>query len=246
VEWIASVRATAATRPLATGTVNVQVSRAGAVAGQRIAFSVASSGAYDIRYPGSASYATVDGAQVSVLDGRRLVQLRTAPLRDGRPAWVQPNGEVDVPNDAVNRMLYPDKWLEVMAQKNDFDVTFVGDESVADRATRRFRVTFGPDITKYAPEGWDFWVDNETGALARYVIHYADTVGGGTEEALVPDLNDQTTTPEPGAIAVPDTYEVEAAVRWGGRIARLRAFTGVGETIAAFVERMRAAAAAGG
>jgi hypothetical protein len=250
VEWIASVRATAAARPLTTGTLNVSVRRGiGGQPGearQSISFSVASSGAYDIRFPGSASYATVDGAQVSVLDGRRLVQLRTAPLRDGRPAWVQPNGEIDLPNDAVSRMLYPDKWLEVMAEKNDFAVTFVGDESVADRATRRFRVTFGPDIEKYAPEGWDFWVDNETGALARYVIHYADSVGGGTEEAVVPDLDSQLTAPDTATIAVPDSYAVEAAVRWSGRLARLRSWTLRGETIAAFVERMRAAAAAEG
>jgi hypothetical protein len=240
-DWVAGVRSSAAARPAASGTLHITV-HDGPVTGpveaeQSISFAVASSGLYDIRFPGNIAFATTDGAQVQILDDRKLMQIRSEPLPlAGKPPWVQTNGELELPNDAVSRVLYPDRWIEVMAPKNDMTVTYVDAEQAAGRATRHYRITFGAGTVKYSAEGWDFWVDTQSGVLVRYLIHYSDIAGGGTEEAVVDGLDTRGAV-APATKPIPVGYSIEASVRVGGMVAAVKGETQAGDTVNTIVAR---------
>ncbi len=249
-DWVAGVRSFTAVRPAASGTLQISIhdgpETAPVEAAQTINFAVASSGLYDIRFPGNTALATTDGAQVQILDDRRLVQIRSdLPLPiAGKLAWVQQNGEVELPNDAVSRVLYPDKWIEVMAPKNDMTVTYVGAEQTASRPTRHYRITFGASTVKYSAQGWDFWVDAESGVLVRYLIHYSDVAGGGTEEAVVSDLDTRAAVSAAAATAIPAGYSIQAMVGAGGLVAAVKDETQAGDTVSTIVARARLSAGA--
>jgi hypothetical protein len=233
-----------------TGTLQLGLqSSAGAPAAeaaQTVTFSVAASGAYDIRFPGNTAFATDDGAQVQILDDRRIVQVRSGLPSQvaGRPAWVQGNGELELPNDAVSRVLYPDKWVEVMAPKNEMAITYVGLEKAVAGDARHYRITFGAGTVKYSAEGWDFWIDARTGVLVRYLIHFSESVGGGVEEAVVGDLDTRAVAVPVTSAAVPAGYDVEAAVQTGTQVAMVKTRTEPGDTVAAVVARAQQSAGA--
>jgi hypothetical protein len=246
-DWVADVRSLAVVRPAASGTLEISIhsgsETAPVEAAQTISFAVSSSGVYDIRFPGNTAFATTDGAQVQILDDRRLVQILSdlPPQVAGKPAWVQTNGELELPNDAVSRVLYPDKWIELMAPKNDMTVLYVGAEQAVNRPTRHYRITFGASTVKYSAAGWDFWVDADTGVLVRYLIHYSDDAGGGTEEAVVGDLDTRAAV-SPATTAIPSGYSIEVTVQSGGQVAAVIGQTQPGDTVSTVIARARQSA----
>ena len=212
------------------------------VATQSITFGVASSGRYAISYPGELAFGTDDGTEVAVSDTRKLVMVQAGlpSVVPGKAAVVAADGELNLPNDAISRVVYPDRWIETMQTGNDVTVTSTGADKVEGRAVYRYRITFGKATTKYSELGWEFTVDAATGALVGYVINYADAVGGGSEEVHVRKFNDKQFAVPDAATTLPAGYRVQAVVGGAGAPAladEIRA----GDTVGTLTTRLKTA-----
>lgn len=245
-DWVAAVRAYATSRTTVAGTMEIRVHPAGdknlVVGSQAIEFGVAASGHYSIAYPGETAFSTTDGTQVQVNDARKLVMIQAgAPTAvPGMPPWALANGELDLPNDAISRILYPGRWIELMQTGNEVTVVYAGADVVNGRPVKRYAVTFGTSTTKYSAQGWEFALDATSGVLVQYVIYYSDAAGGGSEEVQVVNLNEKAFAVPDSNVSLPVGYRVQALVYVAGGMAVANDETGAGDTVGTLVERATA------
>jgi hypothetical protein len=245
-DWVGAIRSRATSRAAVSGTMEIHIHPAGddtrVVASQAITFGVDPSGLYAISYPGELAFGTADGIEVAVSDNRKLVMIQAGLLSvvSGKTPAVAANGELNLPNDAISRIVYPDRWIETMQTGNDVTVLFTGADKIDGRAVSRYRITFGKSTTKYSDLGWDFAIDSKTGVLVHYVIHYSDAAGGGSEEVQVTNFGEKAFAAPDAGTALPAGYRVQAAVGGAGAPALVDEVR-AGDTVGALTARLKTA-----